>query len=140
MRVVCNLKKTPTANINNNKNMEPITLIATAIELASPYLLKTGEKIAEGIGEDIWKLIKKPFTKDKNTEFEIDINSQQEKEKLFVLLNEKLVEDVEFKKELESAVEKAQKELNAYYQQNINNSGQIEKQINIQNNTGNIQM
>ena len=45
--------------------MEPVTLITTAIALATPYLLKTGESIAEGIGEDIWKLIKKPFTKDK---------------------------------------------------------------------------
>lgn len=120
--------------------MEPITLITTAIALATPYLLKTGEKIAEGIGEDIWKLIKKPFTKNKSAEFDIDINNQQDKEKLLALLNEKLADDAEFKKELEIAVEKAQQELNAYYQQNINNNGQIEKQINIQNNSGNIQM
>ena len=80
--------------------MEILTLINSAIELIYPYLLKTGEKIAEGIGEDIWKLIKKPFTKDKNTEFEIDINNQQDKEKLLALLNEKLADDTEFKKEL----------------------------------------
>lgn len=120
--------------------MEPITLIKTAIALATPYLLKTGEKIAEGIGEDIWKLIKKPFTKDKNTEFKIDINNQQDKERLLALLKEKLVDDAEFMKKLEIAVGNAQKKLNDYYQQNINNNGQVEKQINIQNNSGNIQM
>ena len=120
--------------------MEPITLITTAIALATPYLLKTGEKIAEGIGEDIWKLIKKPFTKDKGSDFSIDINNPHEKEKLFGLLKDKLDNDIEFKKELETAIEKGQKELEVYYQQNISNNGQIEKQINIQSNTGNIQM
>jgi len=120
--------------------MEPITLITAAIALATPYLIKTGEKIAEGIGEEIWKLIKKPFTKDKSSEFSIDINNQHEKEKLIGLLKEKLDNDIEFMTELETAVAKGQKELNAYYQQNINNSGQIDKQINIQSNSGNIQM
>jgi len=120
--------------------MEPITLITTAITLATPFLLKTGEKIAERIGEEIWKQIKKPFTKDKSSEFLIDLNNQQEKEKFIELLKETIGKDIEFKRELEFAVEKGQKELNAYYQQNINNNGQIDKQINIQSNSGNIQM
>ncbi|CAH0336813.1 hypothetical protein FVB9288_02535 [Flavobacterium sp. CECT 9288] len=120
--------------------MEPITLITTAISLATPYLLKTGESIAEGIGEDIWKLIKKPFTKDKETEFLIDVNIKEERDKLSNLLLEVISKDNIFKQELEKAVEKGQKNLNFYYQQNINNNGEIEKQINIQHNTGNIQM
>ena len=120
--------------------MEPITLITTAIALATPYLIKTGESIAEGIGEDIWKLIKKPFTKDKEDELSIDINKQEDKDKLVTLLLEEIGKDNNFKQELETAVEKGQKDLNAYYQQNINNNGEIGKQINIQNNNGNIQM
>lgn len=120
--------------------MEPITLITTAIALATPYLLKTGESIAEGIGEDIWKLIKKPFTKDKEDQLSIDINKQEDKDKLVTLLLEEIGKDNNFKQELESAVEKGQKDLNAYYQQNINNNGEIGKQINIQHNSGNIQM
>jgi predicted nucleotide-binding protein (sugar kinase/HSP70/actin superfamily) len=119
--------------------MEPITLITTAIALATPYLLKTGESIAEGIGEDIWKLIKKPFTKDNETSFQIDVNQPEEKSKLENLLLEEINKDSNFKQELEKAVEKGQKELNAY-QQNINNNGEIGKQINIQSNSGNIQM
>jgi len=117
--------------------MEPITLITTAIAMATPYLLKTGESIAEGIGEDIWKLIKKPFTKEKETQFTIDINQQEEKEKLVNLLLNEVGKDNNFKQELEAAVEKGQKELNAY-QQNINNNGTIDKQINIQSNSGDI--
>lgn len=120
--------------------MEPVTLITTAIALATPYLLKTGEKIAEDIGEDIWKRIKKIFTKSDNPNYTIDINDETEKEKLVQALTEKLKSDYEYKEELEKAVIKGQKELNAYYQQNIHNNGQIEKQINIQDNSGNIQM
>jgi hypothetical protein len=118
--------------------MEPITLITTAITLATPYILKTGESVAESIGEDIWKLIKKPFTKNKEAEFSIDINQQIEKDNLVKLLLEEIGKDNNFKQELETAVEKGQKNLNAYYQQNINNNGNIEKQVNIQTNSGDI--
>lgn len=122
------------------KIMEPVTLITTAISLVTPYLLKTGEGIAESVGEDIWNLIKKPFTKDKEAELSIDINNQEEKDKLIHQLTAKINKDPIFKHELENAVEKGQNDLNALYQQNINNNGQIEKQINIQNNSGNIQL
>ena len=54
--------------------MEPITLITTAIALATPYLTKTGERIAEGFGEDIWNLMKKPFAKS-DKKMAMDINS-----------------------------------------------------------------
>ena len=39
--------------------MEPITIITTALALATPYLAKTGEKVAEKIGEDVWNMLKK---------------------------------------------------------------------------------
>ena len=120
--------------------MEPITLITTAIALATPYLLKTGEGIAKSIGEDIWKLIKKPFTKNKEADFSFDITNEEEKDKLIDLLSKKIDEDSTFKYELENAVEKGQKDLNAYYQQNIHNNGEIGKQINTQENSGNVQM
>ncbi|QBN17784.1 hypothetical protein [Flavobacterium nackdongense] len=120
--------------------MEPITLITSAITLATPYLIKSGEKIAEGIGEEIWNLIKKPFTKKDESVLAIDITQQEEKDKLINLLSEEIEKDIDFKIELQTAVEKGEKQLNAYYQQNINNNGNIEKQINIQHNNGNIQM
>lgn len=117
--------------------MEPITLITTAIAMASPYLLKTGESIAEGIGEDIWKLIKKTFTKENETQLSIDISRQDEKDRLINLLLEEVSKNNNFKNDLEAAVKKGQKELNAY-QQNINNNGTIDKQVNIQTNSGDI--
>jgi hypothetical protein len=117
--------------------MEPITLITTAITMATPYLLKAGEGIAEGVGKDIWKLIKRAFEKDKKNQFTIDISQQEEKDKLVNLLLEEVGKNNNFKQELESAVEKGQKVLNAY-QQNINNNSTIDKQINIQTNSGNI--
>jgi hypothetical protein len=120
--------------------MEPITLITSAIALATPYLIKSGEKIAEGIGEEIWSLIKKPFTKKEETEFSIDITKEEKKGKLIALLSEEIEKDNNFKIELQAAVDKGEKQLNAYYQQNIRNNGNIEKQINIQQNSGNIQM
>ena len=120
--------------------MEPVTLITTALTLATPYLKKAGEKIAVGVGEDIWKLIKKPFSKKDEVALITDVQTESEKEKLKVALLEKINSDSTYKLELENAVEKGQKILNEYYQQNINNSGNIEKQINIQENKGNIQM
>ncbi len=114
--------------------MEPVTLVTTAIAMVSPYLLKTGEAIAEKIGEDIWNIIKKPFAK------ELKVDIIKDKEQLNHLLLQKIDTDPAFREELQNAVAIAQNKLDAYYQQNVNNTGQIEKQINIQNNTGNIQM
>ncbi|MDP4285425.1 MAG: hypothetical protein Q8891_13445 [Bacteroidota bacterium] len=120
--------------------MEPITLITTALTLATPYLIKTGEKFAESVGEDIWKWIKKPFTKKEEQTLIADFKLDRDSDKLKVALLEKLRDDNNFKQEFETAVTKAQSDLNAFYQQSINNSGNVEKQINIQDNKGNIQM
>jgi hypothetical protein len=119
--------------------MEPITLITTALAFATPYLIKTGEAIAEKVGEDIWNVIKKPFQKDKSTISKFDINNPEEKERLVESLIEFMRNNPNYKTELESAVVIGERELKGL-QQNIYNEGQIEKQINIQNNTGNIQM
>ena len=60
--------------------------------------------------------------------------------KEYTQLTEEIEKDNNFKIELQAAVDKGEKQLNAYYQQNIRNNGNIEKQINIQQNSGNIQM
>ena len=120
--------------------MEPITLITTALTLATPYLIKTGEKFAEGIGEDIWKWMKKPFLNEEDRKLVADFQLERDSDKLKVALLDKINNDNNFKTELENAVNLAQKELNSYYQQNIHNNGSVDKQINIQDNKGNIQM
>ena len=118
--------------------MEIITLATAALSLATPFLVKAGEKIAENVGEGIWNLIKKPFTKKEQNELEADIQKNTDKEKIIETIIAKLNSDQQFKADLENAVNQAQNELNAYYQQNITNNGNIEKQVNIQNVTGNI--
>lgn len=119
--------------------MEPITLVTTALSFATPFLFKTGEAIADKVGEEIWNVIKKPFQKDKSNTLKFDINNPEEKEKLIEILVEAIRNNSDYKAELESTVAFAEKELKGH-QQNIYNKGQVNKQINIQNHTGNIQM
>lgn len=119
--------------------MELLTLATTALTLATPYLIKTGEKLAENVGEEIWNLIKKPFSSQSG---ELLINTPNSESDIEVLKNAlliKLTEDSAFAGNLKSLVEKGQAELNNNAQQIIN-EGNIEKQINIQNNSGSIQM
>jgi hypothetical protein len=117
--------------------MEPLTLATTALALATPYLIKTGEKIAENIGESIWKLISRPFSKEDEKSLASSIQHGEAKDRFITDLIEKINSDNHFRQELENAVHNAQKSLNAS-QQNITNNGQIEKQVNIQNITGDI--
>lgn len=119
--------------------MELITLATTALTLATPYFIKTGEKLAENVGEEIWNLIKKPFLS-KSREIDITIpNSEDEMTKFKDELIIRLSNDPSLVSNLKIIVEKAQKELSNNTQQ-ILNEGSIEKQINIQNNSGSIQM
>jgi len=120
--------------------MEPISLITTALALAAPYLVKSGEKFAEGVGEDIWKWIKKPFSTEEEIQFISDFQFDRDSEKVKTLFAEKLRKDVLFKAEFEEVVDIAEKKLNSYNQQNINNHGAIEKQVNIQNLTGDVNL
>lgn len=119
--------------------MEPITLITTALTLAAPYLIKSGESFAEKIGEDIWETIKSPFKK-KDVEIPTNIESTSEKELLINLIQNEIAENPEYKNNLKNAIEKGEQQLNSYHQQNVNNNGEVQKQINIQSNTGSIQM
>ncbi len=44
-----------------------LSLIASAaVSFVTPYLAKGGEEMAAEIGKDIWTLMKKPFTSDKD--------------------------------------------------------------------------
>ncbi|MBD3863500.1 MULTISPECIES: hypothetical protein [Flavobacteriaceae] len=115
--------------------MEPITIITTALALASPYLAKTGEKVAEKIGEDVWNMLKKPFKKDKKKELFPESPNETQLEKIKEELLLKVQNNDSFKNELLQTITEAKTNLN---QQNINNQGKVEKQINIQTNTGDI--
>jgi len=119
--------------------MLTITALAlTAYNLAKPFLDKTGEGVARKVGEDIWTLIKKPFQSDKGDDIEAFALSNVNDFK--AQLEKKLSEDVALREELDECINNAQLELSGNFQQNINSYGDIEKQINIQTNSGNIQM
>lgn len=113
-------------------------LISSAWTFLKPFLQKSGEKIAESIGEDMWKVLKKPFANREDNALINDFQKESEEERIKAVLIEKISNDESYKIEIENALSKAQKDKNAYQQQNINNNSQVEKQINIQNNTGNI--
>ncbi|KAA6303273.1 MAG: hypothetical protein EZS26_000534 [Candidatus Ordinivivax streblomastigis] len=120
--------------------MDIITLATTALSLVTPFLIKTGEKFAEGVGEDIWNLLKKPFSKKEQKSLEVNIQNDLEREKIIKEIIAKINFDRKYKTELENAVINAQETLIAHNQQNINNNGNIEKQVNIQNVIGNINL
>lgn len=107
-----------------------ITLLAqTAIALAMPFLNKIGEGTSRKVGEDIWALIKKPFQA-KGLELN-EANLEQSKTDI----EQMLAEDEIFKAELEDFINQHQ---TSAMQQNIQNNAAIEKQVNITNNSGNL--
>ncbi|WP_294333735.1 hypothetical protein [uncultured Chryseobacterium sp.] len=113
--------------------MEITLLITTALTLAKPFLEKVGEGTSRKIGEDIWNLMKKPFSKKGQ---DIDkLNENGIKSELTQILSE----DSKFKKELEDFITKAQSQLSTV-NQNIQNNGTIEKQVNVGSNIGNISL
>ncbi|MHA7610094.1 hypothetical protein ACV0BM_014715 [Elizabethkingia meningoseptica] len=113
--------------------MDIITLASTAITLATPFLQKVGEGTSRKIGEDIWNLIKKPFSK---KEKDADkLTSEELKTELINILNE----DKGFKEELEKLVQISQSQLNSI-SQNIQNNADIQKQVNIGSNIGDINL
>jgi len=118
--------------------MDAITLATTALSLVGPFLEKTGEGVARKVGEDIWNFIKSPFVKDGKLSSSSDVPVDIE------ILRDNLIERIEadenFKNDLLSTVKAGQQELIGNFQQNIENREKVEKQINIQSNSGNIQM
>ncbi|KQC02024.1 hypothetical protein [Pedobacter sp. Hv1] len=118
--------------------MDILTLASTALILAKPFLEKTQEGVARKVGEDIWNLIKMPFTKkgkDHTEDLAITDEEQFKKE-----LEQHLHQDEEFAKQLSNLVNQSQNLLSGNFQQNINSYDKVEKQINIQTNTGSINM
>lgn len=45
--------------------MDPITLITTTMTVLTPYLVKSGEKVAEEMGASLWTWLKERFSNNK---------------------------------------------------------------------------
>ena len=54
----------PNQPLNLVDMIDPASLAAAAVAALIPYLTKGGEELAQGIGKDLWELIKKPFKSD----------------------------------------------------------------------------
>lgn len=118
--------------------MELLTLASTAVGMAIPYLVKSGEAIAEKVGEDIWSFVKSLFKSDEQTIVQEQLTNGQNNDEIIQKLIDKLNENPALQQQLEEVVVSGQKQL--ANNQTINNHGSIEKQININQNSGNIQM
>lgn len=116
-----------------------LLLAQTALTLATPFIIKSGEKIAENVGEEVWSFITKTFDSANDKLLIKQVEIDNDPKVLEIKLLEKIKEDSEFADKLKEIVENAQKNIKENAQQ-INNNAAIEKQINIQNNSGSIQM
>ncbi|MBV6426133.1 MAG: hypothetical protein KIPDCIKN_00643 [Haliscomenobacter sp.] len=54
----------PDQPLNLLDMMDPASLAAAVIAALTPYLVKGGEELAQGIGKDLWEQVKKPFKSD----------------------------------------------------------------------------
>ncbi|WP_367209927.1 hypothetical protein [Sphingobacterium sp. R2] len=116
--------------------MEIVSLAILAYTFAKPFIDKTAEGLATKVGEDIWSFIKGPFEQKgkENIEKYAKDNAEEFKKEL----EHEITSNDLFRTVLQEKIEKAQIELSGNFQQNINSFGSIEKQVNIQNNSGNL--
>lgn len=94
-------------------NPEIIAIATSTIAFVSPYLVKTGEKIAEEIGESVWNLLKKTFVSKDESDIVIKIEENPESLESLAefnnLLIEKMGKDNEFKENLFRLIDNAKK-------------------------------
>lgn len=117
--------------------MDPITLITTTMAVLTPYLVKSGEKIAEEMGASLWTWLKDKFSNNKQLP-----TAPSESDKSIIQLQ--LMSDIAQNKEFALALEKKIQEIKqVLYNQgtmNVVNNGTVEKQVNITNNSGSISL
>lgn len=119
-------------------DIEIATLALSAFNFAQPFLEGTANGVARKVGEDIWLLIKKPFLK--NGKKDVEAFAKNEQEEFKKELQKELENDPQLASELANTIESAKTVLSGNFQQNINSYDKVEKQINIQHNSGNITM
>ncbi|MGV4528972.1 hypothetical protein [Ornithobacterium rhinotracheale] len=105
-----------------NSNDELLMIISTTCSYLIPFIKKIGEGTSRKIGEDIWNLIKKPFCEKGEDIHKLDDDKIKE------YLSEILKDNPLIKSKVKELIES-----NSNYSQNINNNGNIDKQVNIGN-------
>lgn len=118
--------------------MEPMTLLSAAMTMLTPYLVKSGEKIAEEMGGSLWTWIKSKFNGKAKLPANPSESDQQEIQKQLMMA---VASDSQFAKELEEIMEKIRTSgQESSGQMNIINNGTVQKQVNITNNSGSINL
>lgn len=114
--------------------MDPITLLTTAMTMLTPYIVKSGEKVAEEMGGDLWNWLKSKFATNKQlpkTVSEADLNTVQ------LQLMSEISSNAEFAKALEAKIAEIKNGCNQNAMK-VENNAIVQKQVNITNNSGNI--
>ena len=111
------------ATIITSTSPESATIITSAITTISPYLIKGGKAIAEGIGKDLWGLIKKLFKSEKDKKIIEDFKENPGDEKLQgkmeLKLEEFLEEDPELVEQIKKLLPEAKQQMPKVNVQNI---------------------
>lgn len=99
----------------------------------APYAIKAGEGLASKIGENLWDGIKQLFSKKGQTPppLPVDETSRLQFEDI---LKYHISNNPDFANELNELLAKVSKDINS--KQDIHNFGSVEKQVNIQENSG----
>ena len=112
-------------------------LATIAVTSAIPFLLKSGEAVADGVGKDLWELIKKPFKSPTETillkRLENNPNDKNSQEIVIKTLNELLKKNPEIAHQIEIVVNKNQSTniQEAHGNENINIQDNRNSQITI---------
>ena len=118
-------------------NMDPITLITSAMTILLPYLVKSGEKIAEEMGASLWTWLKGKFGNNKHlpiSPLESDKNAIQ------LQLMSEIAQNAEFALALEKKIQELKQESCNQGVMKVENNATVEKQVNITNNSGSISL
>lgn len=82
-----------------------ITLIATAaMTILGPYVTKAAGKVAEKVGEDLWKKVKKVFTKEKEKELVKKVEENKVTKTDLVEIENSLLEHLKEESELQQVL------------------------------------
>lgn len=117
--------------------MEPITLITSAMTILTPYLIKSGEKIAEEMGASLWTWLKGKFS---NNELLPTSPSESDKNAIQLHIMSEVSQNKEFALALEKKIQEMKREFCNHGVMKVENNSTVEKQINITNNSGPISL
>lgn len=117
--------------------MEPITLITSAMTMLAPYIVKSGEKIAEEIGASLWTWLKEKFF---NKDQLPTSPSESDKNAIQLQLMSEIAKNTEFASALEKKIQELNQKSCSQGIMNVENNGTVEKQVNITNNSGSISL